>query len=280
MDIDLIKEIHNVPKLNLAVIGHIELVTFVGVKALAKPGEINHANKFTVLPAGGGGVAAVQMSKLTTNKVHFFTALGRDEEGLKSAKILEKFGLSLHIAWRDKPTRKGISFIDDDGERTITVIGERLQPNSEDDLEWSMLKDFDGIFITATDSITIKHCRKAKVITATPRVGLQALKKANVQLDSLLGSKLDKDEQIPLDEINPRPKTIIRTEGIKGGEVIPGGKYKAFNSRKPTIDSYGCGDCFAAGVTAGLAAGWEANKAVNLGARLGAMCAENFGPYI
>jgi ribokinase len=45
------------------------------------------------------------------------------------------------------------------------------------------------------------------------------------------------------------------------------------------VDSYGCGDSFAAGVTAGLAAGWDAAAAIGLGARCGAACAGVFGPY-
>ena len=45
------------------------------------------------------------------------------------------------------------------------------------------------------------------------------------------------------------------------------------------VDSYGCGDSFAAGVTAGLAASWPAAEAIALGARCGAACAGVFGPY-
>ena len=37
-------------------------------------------------------------------------------------------GIKLHVAWRDKPTRRGFSLIDSQGERAITVIGERLAP--------------------------------------------------------------------------------------------------------------------------------------------------------
>jgi ribokinase len=47
----------------------------------------------------------------------------------------------------------------------------------------------------------------------------------------------------------------------------------------PPVDSYGCGDSFAAGVLAGLAAGRSAAAAIGLGARCGAECAVAFGPY-
>ena len=49
-------------------------------------------------------------------------------------------GIKLHVAWRDKPTRKGFSVIDFDGERSITIIGDRLSPNHNDDLDWAQSK--------------------------------------------------------------------------------------------------------------------------------------------
>jgi len=48
-------------------------------------------------------------------------------------------GIKLHVAWRDKPTRRGFSLIDSQGERAITVIGDRLAPTIEDKLEWNFL---------------------------------------------------------------------------------------------------------------------------------------------
>ena len=46
---------------------------------------------------------------------------------------------------RVKPTRKGISLISQDGERAITVIGERLQPIASDNLPWDDMQNYDGI---------------------------------------------------------------------------------------------------------------------------------------
>jgi ribokinase len=45
------------------------------------------------------------------------------------------------------------------------------------------------------------------------------------------------------------------------------------------MDAYGCGDCFAAGLTYGLAAGWSLDDAVALGARCGAAVLTGRGPY-
>jgi ribokinase len=45
------------------------------------------------------------------------------------------------------------------------------------------------------------------------------------------------------------------------------------------VDTYGCGDSFAAGVTYALGAGSKIDEALALGARCGAACATGRGPY-
>jgi len=61
--------------------------------------------------------------------------------------------------------------------------------------------------------------------------------------------------------------------------LIPGGRFDAVPLPGPIVETYGCGDSFAAGVTAGLSAGWSTEQAVALGASCGAACATRFGPY-
>ena len=47
----------------------------------------------------------------------------------------------------------------------------------------------------------------------------------------------------------------------------------------PLVDSYGCGDSFAAALTFALACGDPIADAVAFGARCGAACAAGEGPY-
>ena len=126
--------------LNFAVVGHIEWINFLRVDKLPKPGIISHSKKSIEYPAGGGSIIAKILSDLTLNQIHFFTSLGNDDYGDKCFKILSNMGIKLHVALRDKPTRRGFSLIDSQGERAITVIGERLGPNYKDKLEWDILK--------------------------------------------------------------------------------------------------------------------------------------------
>ena len=265
--------------LNFAVVGHIEWINFLKVDKLPKPGVISHSEKSLEFPAGGGSIIAKTLSELSLNQIHFFTALGNDDYGDRCFKILSSMGINLHVAWRDKPTRRGFSIIDSQGERAITVIGERLAPNYKDNLDWSLLKKMDGIFITASDKTIFKMARSASILCTTPRVGLNTINTSNVLLDGLIGSNLDPGEKFSLSELSVKPKYIIKTEGEKGGIIFPGGRYKALKNKKLKIDSYGCGDSFAAGILFGMASKWNIEKSLNLAKVIGRNSSEFFGPY-
>ncbi len=265
--------------LNFAVVGHVEWMNFLKVDQLPKPGVISHSEKSIEYPAGGGSVIAKTLSELTNNQVHFFTSLGNDYYGEQSFKILSNYGIRLHVAWRDKPTRKGFSLIDSNGERSITVIGERLAPTYKDKLDWNLFEKMDGIFITASDSEIFKKARIADSLCTTPRVGLNIINKSNVLLDGLIGSNLDPGEVFSLSDISIKPKLIIKTEGENGGILYPGGRYEALINAKQKIDSYGCGDAFAAGILYGLSSKWNIDKILSLAKLLGRDASECFGPY-
>ena len=265
--------------LTLAVVGHLEWVNFLAVNALPAPGQISRAHRSLEEPAGAGAVVAVQLARLTGQRVAFFTALGKDEIGERSEARLLELGVIPIVAWRDQPTRRGISLVDDSSDRAITVIGERLTPVANDPLPWEHLADCDGVFVSATDPQGLRLARAAKVLTATPRLRLPVLQEAGVSLDALIGSNLDPAGSIEEDALTPAPTLRIATEGEKGGILIPGGRFEAQPLPGLLAETYGCGDSFAAGVTAGLAAGFAITDAIKLGAQCGATCATHFGPY-
>ena len=265
--------------LRFAVVGHVEWINFLEVDCLPKAGLISHSKRSLELPAGGGSVIAKTLREITTGDVHFFTSLGNDFHGMQTKEIFEKMGIHLHVAWRNYPTRKGFSLIDKSGERSITIVGDRLAPSSKDNLNWNLLKEMDGIFITAGDEYIFKESRSCPILCTTPRVGIQIINKSQVFLDALIGSNLDPDENYCLSDLTKMPKLIIKTEGENGGFLIPGGRFKAICNDIPIIDSYGCGDSFAAGILFGLASKWNIEKTVKLGTVLGGNCIGNFGPY-
>lgn len=246
------------------------------------PGEILHASEVFDLAAGGGGVAAVQLRQLAGSCV-FYTALGDDEIGHRAAADLQARGVELRVAWRgDEAQRRAVTFVDDRGERTITVLGDRLAPQAADDLGWEDLGSVDAVYLTAADPAAVRAARAAKALVATSRV-LPLLREAGVELDALVGSSNDPSEAYRPGDLAPPPRYAVMTAGAKGGAwTAAGGEPVAWAAEPlpgPIVDAYGAGDSFAAGLTYGLGAGMPIAEAVRMGARCGAHCMTGRGPY-
>ncbi len=267
--------------MRMAVIGHVEWVTFARVEHLPSAGEIVHASQWWDVPAGGGAAAAVQLAKVA-NRAGFYTALGDDELGRRAAHELTQFGVAVHAVFRPAASRRALTHVDSDGERTITVLGDRLGPHGDDPLPWDALDGTDGLYFTAGDEGALRHARRARVLVATPRAG-RVLGEAGIELDALVASALDPSESYSVGDIEPAPRLIVRTEGKRGGSIeYRGGRVHRFDApplRRPIVDRYGAGDAFAACLTLGLARGDDPSAAVALAARCGAAVVTGRGPY-
>jgi ribokinase len=264
----------------VAVVGHVEWVDFAVVPWLPRAGEIMHARQTWEEAAGGGAVAAVQMAKLAGNAL-FLTALAGDENGRRTAEQLARQGVTVHAGPRDGIQRRGFVHLDDDGERTITVLGDRLVPRGDDPLPWDALDDVGGVYFTGGDAGALAAARRARVIVATPRAK-DALREASVVIDVLVHSGRDVDETLEPDELDPPPRTVVTTLGAKGGQwegAAGSGVWEPLPLPGPRVDAYGAGDSFAAGITTGLAAGMSMRDAIALGSRCGAANMTGRGPY-
>jgi ribokinase len=264
----------------VAVVGHVEWVDFAVVTRLPNPGEILHVPEFWDEAAGGGAVAAVQMAKLTGSAL-FVTALAGDELGRRTEAQLAARGVVLHAAPREGIQRRAFTYLTADGERTITVLGDRLVAHGDDPLPWDLLDDVDGVYFTGGDAAALRETRRAGVIVATPRAD-RALREAGVAVDVLVHSGKDEGEEVVIAELDPPPRTIVTTLGAKGGRwdgEAGSGTWQAQALAGPVVDEYGAGDSFAAGLTTGLAAGMPVAEAVELGSRCGAANMTGRGPY-
>jgi ribokinase len=263
--------------MRMAVVGHVEWVEFLRVPHVPRLGEIVHASDSWAEPAGGGAVSAVQLARLAGG-ADFFTALGDDELGRRAHDELTRLGLRLHAAWRDEPQRRAVTFVDDRGERTITVVGDRLVPHGRDPLPWDELSAVNGVYFTGGDVDALRAARAAGVLTATPRT-MDTLRRGGVELDALIGSGRDPGEAYDPTELEPPPRLRVTTLGRAGGFVEPGGSFAAAELPGPVVDTYGAGDSFAAGLTYGLAAGMSVDDAVGLAARCGAAAITGRGAF-
>jgi ribokinase len=262
----------------LAVVGHVEWIEFLRVSRVPAQGEITHADRGWSEAAGGGAVAAVQLANLAGDAM-LFTTFGADERGRQARERLKAQHVRVLASEIDLPQRYGVTFVDNDGERTITVVGERLTLRGNDpELPWSELEQVDGAYFVSGDAETVRQARKARVLVATSR-SLGVLQEAGVELDAIVGSDFDPNERYRCGDLDPAPRLVVRTEGADGGTLEPGGRYDAVEPPGPIVDSYGCGDCFAAGLTYGLAAGMSVAEAIQLAARCGATVLTGNGPY-
>jgi ribokinase len=175
--------------------------------------------------------------------------------------------------------RRALTHVDEDGERTITVLGNKLLPSGEDgSLPWEELHRCDAVYFVSGDVTALRAARYSPVLVATARE-LPTLRRASVQLDVLVGSGEDAAERFETGELEPEPSIVVTTAGALGGWIRPGGPFRAASLPGPVSDAYGCGDCFAAGLTYGLALGKPVDEAVALGARCGAAVLTGRGAY-
>lgn len=267
--------------MRVAVVGHVEWIEFARVPRVPEPGAIVHASETWEEPGGGGAVAAVQLAKLAGGAV-FFTALGNDALGHRAFAELTALGLRVEAAWRDEPQRRGFVHVDAGGERTITVIGERLGPGGSDDLAWGDLDSADAVYFTAGDAAALVRARSARRLVATAR-HLVPIAEAGVQVDVLVASAKDAGERYERGRLDPEPRAVVRTAGDQGGTWeeagAASGHWDATPLPGPVSDAYGCGDSFAGGLTYGLGAELALPEALTLGARCGAANFTGRGPY-
>jgi ribokinase len=284
-------------------------VEFALVPRVPLAGEIVHATEVFAVPGGGGAVAAVQLARLT-GAADFLTALGTGPEAERSEAQLRELGVTVHAGRRPQPQRRTFTFLDDNAERTITVLGERIVPHRRDPLPWESLGELDAIYLTGGDAGAVRAARAARVLVATPRA-LAALAESGVELDVLVGSAHDEGEVYAPGMLAPEPRVVVRTDGGSGGTWeaserratataglsanagapasekpppwLPAGRlrgsWQAAPLPGPKRDAYGCGDAFAAALAFGLGAGMTLDDAIALAARCGAAVLTGRGPY-
>ncbi len=225
-------------------------------------------------------MAAATLAALAGGSL-FLTALGRDELAARSVERLHGLGVEVHAAPRPEPTRRAITFVDAHGERTITTVGARLQPTAEDRLPWERLDAIDAVYFTAGDEDALRAARRARVLVATPRAG-DALR-AGVELDALVFSGHDAVERGLADRYAQVARLVVMTEGVDGGSYRyrdgANGRWEAAPFAGPIVDTYGCGDSFAAGLTYALGTGRTLEQALDFAARCGAARLTGHGPY-
>lgn len=231
-------------------------------------GEIVHAERVWEEPAGGGAVVARQLA-LLAGSCTLHTALGDDPLGHASAERLAALGIDLRVEWRDdSPTRRAWTHVDAAGERTITVLGDKLLVDGP--LE---LADADLVFFVSGTATALRAARAAHFVAATVRE-LATLQETGVSIDLLVASANDEGERY---DGSLETRHVALTDGAAGG-TLDGVPYAAVAAGRVS-DTYGAGDSFAAALAFALARGDAPGRAVALAADAGAAVIRGAGPY-
>ncbi|MET1008952.1 MAG: PfkB family carbohydrate kinase [Gaiellaceae bacterium] len=264
-----------------AVVGHVEWVEFARVELVPRPGEIVQASEWWAEAAGGGGVASVRLVQLAGDCT-LFTALGQDELGDASFAQLSGLDVRVEAARHEEPQRRGFTFVDRRGERTITILGEKHVPRGADPLPWEELAETDAVYFVSGDAAAARAARRARVLVATAR-SLPVLQEAGIELDALVRSASDPSERYGRGDLEPQPKLVVATGGREGGTWgtadCRAGAYKPAELRGPVSDSYGAGDSFAAGLTFALGRSDEPDAAVAFAAECAAAALARRGAH-
>jgi ribokinase len=249
------------------VVGHVEWVEFARVPELPTAGSIVHATEVWSEPAGGGAVVARQIARLA-GRCEFFTALGDDPLGHEASKQLSTLGIDVH-AVHGGETRRAWTHVDRHGERTITVLGDKLLPRGPLPLD-----GYDAVFFVSGDVEALRSARAARLLAATLRER-PTLVEGAVALDLLVGSLNDAGERYD-DSLDAQ--IVVLTDGADGG-IVNGERFAAADLPGEISDAYGAGDSFAAALLVGLARGDGQAAAIRLATRAGAAVITGRGPY-
>ncbi|HEY8646178.1 MAG TPA: PfkB family carbohydrate kinase [Gaiellaceae bacterium] len=253
-----------------AVVGHVEWVEFARVPVWPEAGAIIHATDVWSEPAGGGAVVARQLA-LLAGRCELFTAFGEDEAGRSAVRRLAELGIDTHVQHPgDSPkTRCAWTHIDGEGERTITVLGDKLLPHGPLPLE-----GYDLVFFVSGDAEALRSARRARFVAATLREQ-PLLHEAGVPIDLIAGSANDPREHY---DGSLDAHLVVLTDGRNGG-TANGERFEAVEPPGPVVDTYGAGDSFGAALAFALARGDALTDALELAARAGAAVLTGRGPY-
>jgi ribokinase len=252
-----------------AVVGHVEWVEFARVPRWPEPGAIIHATDVWSEPAGGGAVIARQLA-LLAGRCELFTAFGDDEAGRSAVRRLAELGVDTHVQHSDgSNTRRAWTHVDGEGERTITVLGDKLLPGGPLPLE-----GYDLVFFVSGDAEALRSARRARFVAATMREQ-PLLHEAGVHIDLMSGSTNDPREHY---DGSLDVGLVVQTDGPNGG-TANGQHFDAVEPPGPVVDTYGAGDSFSAALAFALARGDALPDALELAARAGAAVITGRGPY-
>ena len=264
----------------IGVVGHVEWVLFGYAEAVPQAGEIVHLRDPFEEPAGGGAVVAIALARAGADVI-FYTALAKDTEGAATRMRMADEKVDLRVGPRGGRQARAMTILDDSGDRTIIVSQPNAYPRADDPLRWEDLESCAAVYATCGEPSAIVEARRSPILVCSARQ-LDALIESGVKADVVIGSLSDRGEQIDFRILGTHTKTIVLTDGERGGRWMStddSGLWARQELPGEKGDTYGAGDTFAAGLTYALGRGLGMHDAVEVAARWGAAAVCHRGPY-
>ena len=191
---------------------------------------------------GGGAVAAVQLAKLA-GSVRLLHRPGRRRARPPRPRAAGG-------ARRDRATRRrgagaqrrGFVYLDGDGERTITILGERIVPHGDDDLPWERLDGRRRRLLHRRRRRRAAPGAPRRSSSSPPRAPTTRCAPRAIKLDALVRSAKDPGEQQAEEQLDPPPRLVVSTAGKEGGRV-GGARPQAQPPGRPPSCPAPSGDC-------------------------------------
>ena len=237
--------------MKVAVVGHVEWVRVrPGGEPCPLPGRDRPRLETWEEPAGGGAVAAVQLARLAGVPRLLHGARVRRASAPFPRRARAKLGVDVQAIPRRMRPARAFTYRRrhrraDDHRRS----SQKLRPRGGDSrLPWHELARDGRRLLRQRRRRCAPARRAARVLVATARE-LATLQEAGVELDALVGSGRTRAELYQPGDLDPAPQSSVTTAGGLGGWLQPGGPFRSAPLPGPVVDTYGAGDCFAAGLT-------------------------------
>jgi len=256
----------------------------IDVVYLVKDLKLDRKNEILLKKISFGGPSLVASLFLSFYgfKPYFFTSLGRDREGIKCKKFLERHGIKV-IKLGNK-TKKNLVILNN-GVRTIFRESESKIDFSK--LKVSLLRDADLIILDRHFSSVFKILKKsrAEIIfdpsTEISQRTLEVLKNINYPIIPIESLKIFHKKSIHKALKKAKNKIgnlIIVTCGRFGSFVLEKNKILFFPSYKSkAIDPTGAGDVFRSAFAYGILKRWSLYKTIDFANFVSALHTEKLG---
>jgi ribokinase len=248
-------------RVELTVVGSINLDFTAQLERLPRPGETVSAHRFDRSPGGKGANQAVAAARLGA-KVTMIGAVGDDELADEALGCLVEAGVTLEVERRGQ-TGIALIYVDAEGENEIAVFPGANAEVTPREVGGAVLCQLE-----VPDEVVLAAAAKADffALNAAPARVL------DVEPDLLVVNQLEY-------ETFSRGKLVAVTYGKHGAALFEGGKEVA-RSDAPTIvaqDATGAGDAFTAALVVMLLEGASRERALRVACVAGAWAAATVG---